>query len=148
MAFRIHTQIDIDAPATRVWALLTDLPGYQRWNPFVIQAEGTVALGETLLVTPRDRSGRTHTFKPVVTRYEDGIAFAWTGVVLHRWIAAGEHIFELSSLDAARTRLTHDEAFTGLTRPFAARLVANATHDGFTRMNEALKREAETNSGP
>lgn len=144
MAFRIHTQIDIDAPAARVWELLTDLPGYQRWNPFVIEAEGRIGLGETLRVTPRERSGRTYTFRPVVTRYEAGTAFAWTGVVLHRSFVSGEHIFELEALDETRTRLIHDEVFTGLAFPLVALLGGATARDGFARMNTALEHEAES----
>jgi hypothetical protein len=64
-------------------------------------------------------------------------------VVLHRLFVAGEHIFELQAQGEARTRLIHDEVFTGLAQPLAAGLAAGTTREGFARMNAALKREAE-----
>ncbi len=34
MAKQIHTQIEIEASAERVWKLLTDLSRFPEWNPF------------------------------------------------------------------------------------------------------------------
>lgn len=39
---KVHTQIDIDAPVTKVWELITDLEGYAEWNPFVVMGKGPI----------------------------------------------------------------------------------------------------------
>src|SRR5262245_10831209 len=44
----ITTAVDIEAPPARVWEVLVDLPAYREWNPFIIEASGTVAAGERL----------------------------------------------------------------------------------------------------
>jgi uncharacterized protein YndB with AHSA1/START domain len=31
----LHSEIEIDASAERVWAILTDFASYPRWNPFI-----------------------------------------------------------------------------------------------------------------
>jgi uncharacterized membrane protein len=31
----IHTEIEINAPAEKVWRVLTDFAAYPEWNPFV-----------------------------------------------------------------------------------------------------------------
>ena len=36
-------QIHVDAPAERVWALLTDADGYPRWNGAVTSLRGPIA---------------------------------------------------------------------------------------------------------
>ena len=46
--WKISTAVEIDAPAARVWSVLVDLPAYREWNPFIVEASGTVAVGETL----------------------------------------------------------------------------------------------------
>jgi len=37
--------VAIDAPASIVWEILTDLPRYGEWNPFCVKAESTLAMG-------------------------------------------------------------------------------------------------------
>jgi uncharacterized protein YndB with AHSA1/START domain len=31
----LHTEIEIDASAERVWDILTDFASYPQWNPFI-----------------------------------------------------------------------------------------------------------------
>ncbi len=42
--------VEIDAPASVVWEILTDLPRYGEWNPFCIQAESTLELGAPIVM--------------------------------------------------------------------------------------------------
>ena len=37
--------VTIDAPASVVWDVLTDLPSYREWNPFCFGAESTLEIG-------------------------------------------------------------------------------------------------------
>jgi uncharacterized protein YndB with AHSA1/START domain len=42
---QLHTQIEIDAPAKRVWELLTDFASYPQWNPFIRHISGRLTPG-------------------------------------------------------------------------------------------------------
>ena len=44
----------IDAPAEVVWQLLSDLPGFASWNPFIREARGTAQVG-TVAIAPTHR---------------------------------------------------------------------------------------------
>jgi hypothetical protein len=46
----LHTEIEINASAERVWRVLTDFAAYPKWNPFVRRVEDEVSC--------RSRSGR------------------------------------------------------------------------------------------
>jgi uncharacterized protein YndB with AHSA1/START domain len=46
----LHTQIEIDAPAERVWDTLTNTADYPTWNLFIPRITGTLASGERLEV--------------------------------------------------------------------------------------------------
>lgn len=43
--------VEIDAPASVVWEVLTDLPNYSLWNPFCIRAESTLEMGAPVYMT-------------------------------------------------------------------------------------------------
>ena len=63
---QIETNIEIDAPAARVWALLTDFSAMPAWNPFIRSISGDLAQGARLSVqiAPPGRSGAR--FNPTV----------------------------------------------------------------------------------
>ena len=42
--------VEIDAPASVVWGILTDLPRYGEWNPFCIRAESTLQIGAPIVM--------------------------------------------------------------------------------------------------
>ncbi len=37
---QLHTEIIVEAPAERVWELLTDFASYPQWNPFIRNISG------------------------------------------------------------------------------------------------------------
>ncbi len=139
----IHTTIDIDAPAARVWDVLTDLDDYPAWNPFMPVAEGVVQEGARLKVYIKPPGGTAMTFKPTVQRAETNRAFSWLGRLFISGLFDGEHIFELEALDANRTRLVHRERFKGLLVPLLWNSLEGPTRAGFEAMNTALKARAE-----
>lgn len=48
MALTIDETIEIDAPAEKVWEVLTDFERYGEWNPFCIEAASTLTPGEPI----------------------------------------------------------------------------------------------------
>jgi uncharacterized protein YndB with AHSA1/START domain len=45
MTREMRTCIDLDATPERVWEVLTDVPAYPAWTPWLTSAEGTFAAG-------------------------------------------------------------------------------------------------------
>jgi hypothetical protein len=55
----LHSEIEIDASAERVWDILTDFASYPQWNPFIRRIGGELEVGERLEVRlqPPDSRG-------------------------------------------------------------------------------------------
>ena len=53
----LRSEITIDAPAHRVWEVLTNLGSFPDWNPFMQRASGEVAVGKKLVVRLKPLGG-------------------------------------------------------------------------------------------
>ena len=139
---RIETNIEINVPASRVWALLTDFARMPCWNPFIKSISGNLAQGARLAVhiTPPGSSGMN--FKPTVLSVRPERELRWLGHLLVPGIFDGEHYFLLEPIGENRTRLTQGEKFSGLLVGLLGSMLA-ATSAGFKAMNTALKQQAE-----
>ena len=146
MALTLRTEIDITAPAERVWDVLTDFAAYPRWNPFIRQIDGVLAPRARLRVQIRPPGGRVMTFRPIVLRVEDGRHFSWRGRTFVPGLFDGEHAFDVEPA-AGRVRFVHAEVFRGLLVPLLARTLRTRTRQGFEAMNVALKARVETPHG-
>ena len=143
MAKQLRSEIDIHATPERVWQVLTDLPAYPRWNPFITSAEGEVRQGGRLTLRMQPAGGRAMTFRPTVLEATQGRRLRWLGHLLVSGLFDGEHSFTIQPLGEGRARLVQQEDFRGLLVPLLARSLDRRTLPGFERMNQALKRRAE-----
>jgi hypothetical protein len=143
----LHTQIDIDAPAERVWDTLTNIADYSIWNSFMPRLAGTLAPGERLEVRLEPPGGAAMTFRPTVLAVEPERELRWLGHLLVQGLFDGEHQFEIHSLGPGRVRFVQQERFTGVLVPFFARNLDAHTLPGFNAMNTALKARAEAAVG-
>ncbi|MDP3803265.1 SRPBCC domain-containing protein [Brevundimonas sp.] len=50
---RIERRIGVRATPDRIWELIADLPGWDRWNPVETGLEGTIAFGSGIALTER-----------------------------------------------------------------------------------------------
>jgi hypothetical protein len=130
-----HT-IDIAAPTSEVWGVLTATDHYHLWNPFITRLDGVLERGSRLAVTIQP-SNRSMTFRPMVVAFEPGHLIRWQGRLGVRGIFDGEHELRLEPTPGGATRFTQSERFSGLLIP----LMRGTRHDterGFAAMNQAL----------
>jgi hypothetical protein len=138
----IETTIDIQAPATRVWSILTEFSAYPAWNPFIIAAEGEPRPGARLKITIAPSGRAPMTFRPVVLVAVPERELRWRGWLLVPGLFDGEHYFQLEQRDAT-CRLHHCERFSGILLPLFGDTLLQTTREGFVAINAALKRRAE-----
>ena len=129
---QLRREVEIAAPAERVWDVLVDFDAYPEWNPFIRTIQGACEPGARLTVRIEPPGARGMTFKPTVLRVEPARELAWLG----RALVPG--VFD----DGGRSRLVQSERFSGLLVPVFAKTL-RATEGGFDAMNAALKTRSE-----
>jgi hypothetical protein len=139
----LHSQIEIEAPAERVWQVLTDFAAYPEWNPFIRRVNGRPEVNEQLVVRMRPSGTKGMTFRPTVMKAEPNRQLRWLGRLLVPGLFDGEHIFEIEELDRDRVLFIQREVFKGLLVPLLARSLDRDTQRGFEEMNRALREKAE-----
>jgi len=138
----LHAAIEIDAPAERVWQVVSDFGQYADWNPFIVRAAGVARVGERLDITITAPGMKPVTFRPRVLDVEPGRLVRWKGKFKLPGLFDGRHALIVDALDGGRSRFTTHEDVTGLLLPFAGR-VMTASQQGFELMAQALKKRAE-----
>ena len=140
----LHSEIEIGAPAQRVWHVLTDFAAYSSWNPFIRAIRGDLSLGARLEVTIHPDGGKAMSFKPKLVALELQKELRWKGRLLLPGVFDGEHYFQLNSTSAGSVRFVQGERFSGLLVPLVLRgSMLAGTLRGFAAMNQALKARAE-----
>ncbi|MBL7766536.1 MAG: SRPBCC domain-containing protein [Chitinophagaceae bacterium] len=143
MKYELKTQIDIQAPAAKVWEALTDFASYPNWNPFIKNLSGTVEPGQNICLRLEPPGAKGMTFKPTVLDFKTNTLFRWQG---HLWIKGlfdGLHAFEIIDHGNGTCTFIQSEGFGGLLVGLFKNMIDNQTRKGFEMMNEALKKRAE-----
>lgn len=143
MPTELHTEIEIHAPAERVWEVLADFPAYRDWNPFIPRIAGPLTPGERLEVRLQPPGGAGMTIRPTVLEATSGRALRWLGRLGLPGLFDGEHRFLIEPAGEGEVRLVQSEQFSGILAPLLLRLVGEKTRQGFEAMNQALKVRAE-----
>ena len=132
-----RAQVNVRAPAERIWALLTDAKGFSRWNSTVASIEGEIRDGARLRMRV---PGTKRVFKPRVSGVVPRQCMTWTGGFSP--VFKGVRTFELQPRDDGSTDFVLAERFTGLMIPLVKRSLPDF-RPIFTRYVSDLKREAE-----
>ena len=140
---QIRSSIDIDAPASLVWAILTDFGSYKRWNPFIRAIFGKPDHGNALQVTLKRHGRAPLSTSSTLTYLREPRELRWRQKRLAPGFFATEHRFRIESLPAGGVRFHQIEQIQGLFASVMARGRQRATEEAFNVMNRALKARAE-----
>ncbi len=101
----IETDIEINAPASQVWAILTDFARMPSWNPFIKSISGNLVQGARLAihVAPPGTSGMH--FKPTVLSVRPERELRWLGHLLCQAFLMASTTF---CLNPSTRRIGHD----------------------------------------
>ena len=129
----------IRATPERIWSLLTDAPGYPRWNNTVEKVEGKIASGERVTVRPKINPGRSFPVK--VSAFDPPQRMVWTGG-MPLGLFKGERTFTLKPGSNGEIEFSMREEYTGVLAPLICRSIPDL-QPAFLEFASDLKRAAE-----
>lgn len=132
----------IDAPASAVWAALTDADRFTEWDSGVVRVEGRIAPGEQIKVVSKINPNRTFPVK--VTTFEPARLMRWTGG-MPMGLFKGERTFTLESQGERSTRFHMREEFSGPLLPLIGRSIPDLGPT-FQQFARDLKARAEASA--
>lgn len=140
--FRVEDRIGIQAPASVIWGIVHDLPGWADWNPTYPEARGTVRIGEVLAVKLALPGQAVQDLKPRVLEWVPDEQLHWRLTLMGGLIRTLRYV-EIASLGPENCVVDNGEIFGGLMGPSLGRRMGRTIQRGFKAMNEALKERAE-----
>jgi hypothetical protein len=146
--YSIQAEIEIDAAPEKTWAVLSDLPSWPDWNPFIRYAHGTLAKGSLIDVEVDAPGAKPIKGKGKVFVLDAPHEMVWVATLVGSWIFRGEHHFTVEPLPGGKSRFIQTEHFSGLLSPLVHGKVKRETQPGFEAMNAALKKRVEGQKTP
>jgi hypothetical protein len=131
--------IRIGASAEQVWQVLVDVGSYRDWSSGVDRVDGTVGLGERLVVHATVARGRA--FPVTVTEIRPGEAMRWQGG-LPLGLFVGERTFRLDPQADGSTEFTMREEYSGPLTGLLGRTIPDL-NPSFREFAAGLKARAE-----
>lgn len=143
MVYEIKTEIEINAPQSRVWEVLTDFSHYPDWNPFILELKGSVHQGATITYRFEFPRGIRIWTAAEILRFDQQKELRWGAHFLSPRAFNGEHYFAIAPTSGGGVTFCHGEIFTGLLLPIALPILRKYGPRTYEALNIALKQRVE-----
>ena len=140
----LTTEIMVAADPDRVWAVLSDFPGYGTWNRAIPVIQGEAKAGAQLQVVIEWPGLSRGNYRLAVLEAKPSRELRWLGHLGFKGLMDGDHRFLIEGGREGRTKVIQTETFTGGLVPFFAPWLRDNVLRGFEQMNLALKGQVES----
>lgn len=141
---KIEHRIGVKAPASVVWDILSDVPGWVHWTTLYTRASGVIGFGERLKLEVAAPGLPLKAIEPVVFEWEPHELIHWKLRSLGGLLES-VRFFEIDSLSESGCIFSNGEIFGGFLGPSrAAMRQRGALRQGFTALGEAMRDRAES----
>jgi hypothetical protein len=147
MPGKIEHRVGIQAPAEAIWEVIADIEGWRRWNPIYPKAEGTLRIGERLVLELVLEGRKPQTIKPVILDWIPNEQIHWRLTMLGGLVKTTRYL-EIEKLSDVGCIFANGELFGGPLGPSAARSLRGPVRRGFAAMGDALKARVEATWRP
>lgn len=142
MGIRIEHRAGIKATSDAIWDLISDLPGWSRWNPIYPEAAGTIGLGQSLMLQETIPGRAPRRISPQVVDWAPREQLVWK-LTATPLLASSLRYFEIEELTPGACVFANGEIFTGVLGEQEARRNRRALKAAFEALSEAVRAEVE-----
>ncbi|AFU04357.1 SRPBCC domain-containing protein [Nocardia brasiliensis] len=142
MAFVIDASVDIDAPAERVWQVITDFPHYGEWNPFVSECRSSLVPGEPIDMVVH-LGGRPRRQREWIRSHTPGHELSYSMKPTPFGALHSLRSHTLTPLGDHRTRYESHFELNGWLHPLVVALLGKHLKAGFAGMTAGIQQRAE-----
>ncbi len=137
--------VEIDAPASVVWEILTDMPRYGAWNPFCVRAESTLEIGAPVTMSLVDYTGGGQLAPNIeyVCAFEPERLLSWELRDDPAWPYPARRDQVIEALGPERCRYLSTDAFLGPNGIHVMHFCGAWVKRAFDDTAKALKKRAE-----
>ena len=139
----VCAEIEIDAPAERVFEILTDLDAYSEWNPFTPRVESTLLPGDPVHLHVRLLGRRLSHRVEIVSSNQRPSKLCWGMQMGPRFVLRAERCQTVTPVGGQRTRYVNEDRIHGWLAPVVMAIFGPAMQRGFEQVAVALKKRAE-----
>lgn len=143
VAFVLRETLEIEAPVALVWEVITDLPRYPEWNPFVVGVWSSLEVGEPIAMRVRVLPFFAQPQRETVLEClpQQRLCYGVEGVPLNALRSLRYH--ELRPDGPERTHYCSHFELDGWLAPVTRTLLGRRLERGFDAATQALKERAE-----
>lgn len=138
---RIENRIGVRATAERLWEVLTDFGGWNRWNPHEVEVEGALGFGAPISLTERLPDLGERQVKAQLGEWEPNAQLVW--IERRGFLFRTLRYYEIEELERGACIVSHGTVFTGLRAELFHDKHRARIRPAYQAISEALKRTAE-----
>jgi hypothetical protein len=137
-------RVEIEAPASVVWQVLTDLDRYSEWNSFCPGIRSTLRIGDPVVMTVKaPNSDQLSTAIEHLIEFEPEQLLSWEARVGKNGAVVARRDQYIESLAPARSAYFTTDVFFGLGADALMRDIGAWAKAGFDDVARGLKKQAE-----
>ena len=140
---RIAETLTVAAPADTVWRVVTDLPRYPEWNPFVVACRSTLEPGTPIAMRVRVLPFVAQPQRETIFEHVPGRRLRYGIHPLPLGALASSRAHEVEAVGPETSRYVSTFTLDGWLAALVATLLGKRLERGFSSMSAAIKARAE-----
>ncbi len=137
----VYTEIIIDAPKDRVWAVLTDFESMPAWSKSLQKIRGDLSSGSQTQVDYIFK-GKLRVIPHHMVDFEAGTQFGWSDKLIP--LAKDRHLYRVETLSDNKTKFIQKDEVKGPLAFLVSKMLMDIMISTYPEFNAALKRVVET----